>query len=202
VSIDREGDVWRIGYEGTTVRLRHSRGLALLAHLLWSPGRDVHVSELDAITPSGRSAASRTSPVVQGNGVPVPGDAGEVLDAQALTEYRQRIATLRGELEDAESHNDLGRAGSSRVELELLEDELHAAVGLGGRTRRAAADAERLRVSITHRIRGAIAQIAQRHPDLGAHLAASVSTGYRCVYEPADGPAPGERGARQRERKA
>jgi hypothetical protein len=200
--MEQEGDMWRVGYEGTTVRLRHSRGLALLAHLVWSPGHDVHVSELDAITPSSRSATSRGSPVLHGNGVPVPGDAGEVLDAQARTEYRRRITTLRGELEDAESRNDLGQAGSSRVELELLEDELQAAVGPGGRARRAASDSERLRVSITHRIRSAIAQIAQRHPGLGAHLAASVSTGYRCVYQPPERLAVGELSAHQRERKA
>jgi non-specific serine/threonine protein kinase len=75
-----------------------------------------------------------------------------------------------------------------RAEIELLEDELHAAIGPGGRIKRGASDAERLRVGITHRIRSGIAQIAKHHPALGAYLSASVSTGYRCAYRPT-GPA-------------
>src|SRR5262249_38680206 len=52
-SLEKQGEFWRIAYGGTTVLLRHSRGLALLAHLVRCPGRDIHVRELDSITPSG-----------------------------------------------------------------------------------------------------------------------------------------------------
>src|SRR5262249_5838395 len=97
---------------------------------------------------------------------------------------------------------DLGRAEAVRAELERVEDELLLAVGPGGRPRRAAPDMERLRGAISHRIRAAIAQIARYHPALGAHLPASVSTGYRCVYEPTHRPAPSAPAERQRETKA
>lgn len=181
LSIEKDGDTWRVGYEGRTHLLRHSRGLALLSHLVRNPGQEVHVSTLDTITPSGGSAP-RNSPA-DGGGL-VLGDAGEVLDAQARKEYRRRIDELREALEDAEGRADAARSFALRAELESLEDELRLAVAPGGRPRRAASDAERLRVAITHRIRDAIAQIARRDPDLGGHLRASVSTGYRCVYEP------------------
>jgi non-specific serine/threonine protein kinase len=157
------------------------------------------VTALDAITPSG---GSRSAVAPDANLVTPPGDAGEILDTKARNEYRRRIGEIREELETAEAHNDLGRAESLRTELELLQDELRAAVGPGGRPRRASADVERLRVAITHRIRGAIDLIARHDPALGAHLRASVSTGYRCVYEPAARPSSGERAADPRERKA
>src|SRR5262245_22840300 len=63
VVLEKDGEFWRAGYEGTTVMLRHSRGLALLVHLVRSPRRDIHVSELDSITPSGASPVARESPV-------------------------------------------------------------------------------------------------------------------------------------------
>ena len=201
ISIEREGDLWRIGYEGATLRLRHSRGLALLAHLVRSPGEEIHVATLDAITPSGGSAVARAAPAPDGGVLPAPGDAGEILDAQARDEYRRRAVELREALEDAGARGDLARAEAMRGELELLEDELRLAVAPGGRARRAGGDAERLRVAITHRIRDAIAQIGQRDPGLGAHLTASVSTGYRCVYEPAKRPTSAERGAPQRQQR-
>lgn len=182
ITLEHEGDFWRIGYEGTSVLLRHSRGLALLAQLVRNPGQEIHVSTLDAITPSGGSAVARTAPAPEGGVPPSPGDAGEILDTRARSEYRRRVAELREELEEAREHNDLGRVETLREELQLLEDELRAAVGRGRRPRRAARDAERLRVAITHRIRRTIAQIARHHPALGAHLTAHVSTGYHCVY--------------------
>lgn len=197
LSMEQEGEMWRLAYEGTTLRLRHTRGLALLAHLVRSPGQEIHVSALDAITPSGGSGAARSASFLANGDVPAPGDAGEILDQQARSEYRHRIAELREELTEAEAHNDLGRVAALRGELEQLEDELRSAVAPGGRARRASADAERLRVAITHRIRNAIAQIARRHAGLGAHLTASVSTGYRCIYEPARTAGSSESGERK-----
>lgn len=182
--LEQDGDFWRITYGGTTVLLRHTRGLALLAHLVRCPGRDIHVRELDSITPSGGSAVARDAPAPDTGMLPLPGDAGETLDAQARAEYHHRVVELREELDDAEQRHDLGRAESLRAELDLLVDELRAAVGSGGRVRRVSADVERGRVSITRRIRSAITQIAKHHPSLGAHLASTVTTGYYCAYLP------------------
>jgi hypothetical protein len=114
----------------------------------------------------------------------LPGDGGELLDAQARDEYRRRVVELREELDNAEQRHDLGRAETLRAELDLLVDELRAAVGLGGRVRRVSSDAERERVAITRRIRSAIAQIAKHHPSLGEHLTSTVTTGYYCAYRP------------------
>jgi hypothetical protein len=198
VVLELDGDLWRIAYEGTTIRLRLSRGLALLAHLVQNPRQEIHVTTLDAITPSNRPGAARGPS--EGFAASSRGDAGEILDAQARAEYRRRATELRAELEEAEARHDASRIEAMRDELEQLEDELRLALGPGGRPRRAANDAERLRVAITHRIRSAIDQIARRHPALGEHLRASVSTGYRCVYDPTAPPLVDEQAARQPER--
>ena len=182
--LEQEGEFWRIAYGGTMVLLRHSRGLALLAHLVRCPGRDIHVRELDSITPSGGSAVAREAPAPDAGVLPLPGDGGEMLDPQARAEYRRRVVELREEIDDAEQRHDLGRTETLRTELDLLVDELRAAVGAGGRVRRVSGDVERERVAITRRIRSAIAQIAKHHEPLGEHLASTVTTGYYCAYRP------------------
>jgi hypothetical protein len=182
-SILREGDFWRIGFASKTVLIRHSRGLSLLVHLLRNPNEEIHVSALDALIPS-----DAAMPVVASAPVGAPigdlGDAGEVLDAQAKATYRRRLGELREELEEAETNNDIGRVESLRAELEALTDQLREATGLGGRDRRAGSNADRVRVAVTRRIRAAIAQIEKHHPPLGAHLAATIHTGYFCSYGP------------------
>src|SRR5262249_35521195 len=176
---------WRIEYQGTAIMLRHSRGLTLLAHLVHCPGRAIHVRELDAMTPSGGAAVPRPE-APDSDLVAVPGDAGEVLDRQALSEYRSRVGELRAEIDDADACGDAARAEALRGELDMLASELRSAVGAGGRVRRVAPEVERLRVAITRRIRSTIVKIAEHHPKLGAHLQAHVSTGYTCAYEPGD----------------
>jgi hypothetical protein len=181
----QEGELWRIEYQGQAILLRHSRGLALLAHLVRCPGQAIHVRDLDAMTPSGGSALPRPE-ATDADLVAVPDDAGEVLDRRALAEYRRRMGELRTELEDAEAIGDARRAESLRAELDVLASEVRSAVGIGGRARRVPPEVERLRTAITRRIRSAIVKIAEHHPKLGAHLEAHVSTGYTCAYEPGD----------------
>jgi hypothetical protein len=186
-SVRREGDFWQISYESKTVLIRHSRGLSLLVHLLRNPREEIHVSALDALSPSDTAMPVATSAPVD---APIGdlGDAGEVLDAQAKATYRRRLAELREELAEAEANNDLGRAENLRAELEALADQLRQATGLGGRSRRASSNADRIRVAVTRRIRAAIAQIEKHHEALGAHLAATIHTGYFCSYGPGDVP--------------
>src|SRR5262249_50268003 len=133
---------------------------------------------------------ARETPAPDAEMLPLPGDGGEMLDAQARAEYRRRVVELRAEIDDAERRRDLGHAETLHAELDLLLGELRTALGAHGRVRRASADVERRRVAITRRIRSAIAQIAKHHPSLGHHLACTVTTGYYCAYRPATAPDP------------
>ena len=81
-------------------------------------------------------------------------------------------------------HDDSGRAGNAREELDQLVEYLSGALGLGGRARPLGSAAERARSTVTWRIRNAIRKIAAAHPRLGRHLENTVRTGTFCGYEP------------------
>ena len=112
------------------------------------------------------------------------------LDARARAEYKQRLADLRQQLEEAESNQDIGRMEPLRAELEFISEHLANSVGLGRRDRLAANGAERARGAIRKRIRNAIDRIRNGDPELGDHLARSIKTGLYCVYAPTPDAAP------------
>lgn len=180
----QQGDFWEIEFEGRKFRLRDSKGLRYLSHLLRNPGQEVHSLEVVGLL-EGRPALHR-SPTAADAGLHISdfGDAGEVLDRQAKTAYKRRIHELRQEIEEADSFNDPERAARAQDEMDTLLEQLSAAVGLGGRDRRAGSPAERARLSVTKAVKGALAKIRTNHPALGAHLDATVRTGMFCVYLP------------------
>ena len=106
------------------------------------------------------------------------------MDPQARAAYRDRYEDLQQAIADAEADNDTARAEKARAEREQLADELARGVGLGGRARRAGAAAERARVNVQRRLKDALDRIAAADPELGRHLARSVSTGTFCRYDP------------------
>lgn len=162
-----EGDLWSIEADGKTVRLKDSRGLRMLSRLAGEPGRDFHALDLDGA----------------GDGTDA-GDAGELLDEKSKLAYKRRVQELREEIAEAEEWNDPGRAALAREELDALQAELSRAIGLGGRSRRAGAAAERARVNVQRRLKDAIRRIGDVHPGLGKHLAWAVKTGVLCSYSP------------------
>lgn len=125
----REGEYWTIVHQGHLIRLKDTKGLRYLAHLLERPGREVHALDLVVTTAGGSAAGSPR------------GDAGEVLDATARAAYRQRLEELGEELEEAEAFHDIERAARAQQEIDALVRELAHGVGLGGRDRRAASGA-------------------------------------------------------------
>lgn len=165
----REGDYWTIVFDGRTARLRDSKGLRYLHVLLRRAGDEVFTPDLIAEAEPGALAASS-------------GDAGPRLDTRARAAYKERLHELTDDLEDARRCNDLGRAERAQAEIDRLARELSAAVGLGGRERRAGSAAERARVSVTKAIAAALKNIALHHPSLAQHLDRHVRTGTFCRY--------------------
>ena len=160
----------------------HARrqGLGYLARLLRHPHPSTTSSRLvTGDAPRVNDAAARDD----GLAVAAP-DAGVVLDEPAKRAYRERIAELEEEAEQARRWNDPERTARAEGELAALTRELAGALGLGGRDRRAASDSERARASVTKAVRGALRRIEGQHPELGRHLALAVRTGTFCSYEP------------------
>jgi hypothetical protein len=184
----READYWTIAFEGEVLRLKDTRGARYIAELLSHPGTEFHVLDLVTAGSSG-DAGHHQGPVsdvrfANGELAPGAGDAGEILDPQARAEYKARLDELREEIEEAESFNDPERVARAREEMRFLNEELAGAIGLGGRHRKAASDAERARVSVTKAIKNAQRKIAESHPALANYLSATIRTGTFCSYLP------------------
>jgi hypothetical protein len=183
--IRREGDVWRIAYAGREVQLRDQRGLQYLAELLRHPGKEIHSLELvraGSAAPSSSTAAASASDAVGALSVARGlGGAGEAIDARARAAYRARLQELDEELAEAERHHDLGRLETLNDERDALVTELAGALRGGGG---AASDAERARVAVTKALKTAQEKIAATHPELAAHLAATLRRGVFCSYTP------------------
>jgi hypothetical protein len=170
IEMTAEGDVWVVRFGPDVVRVKDSRGVQMLSRLIARPGDEVHALDLGA--PAGAERAG--------------GDAGEVLDRQAIVAYRERIQDAEEELREAEAWSDAGRVERCRAELEVLRSEIARAVGLGGRSRRAGSDAERARINVQRRLREAVERVAALHADAGTHLRRSIRTGAFCSYVPVD----------------
>jgi CheY-like chemotaxis protein len=167
----REGEFWTVAFQGAAFRLRDSKGLHYIAALLRQPGHETHSLDL-------------TGGPSDGKAVHVGGDAGPILDPQAKAQYRARLDELEEELRQAEQWNDRERVSRANEERELLAHELAAAVGLGGRDRKAASDSERARINVTRAIKAVLDRIAEHSPDLARHFEATLRTGTFCSYVP------------------
>jgi hypothetical protein len=185
----REGDYWSVSDGTTMVRLKNTKGLRYIAHLLQHPGSEFHVTDLVMLDrPVG--ATAEPPPRLSAQDVERLGmrtargsDTGEeMLDAQAKAAYKRRLADLRDQLEEATAFNDIERATQLRQEMDFLAHELARAVGLHGRNRTATSHAERARLNVTRAIKAVVKRIGASNPNLGRYLATTIKTGAFCSY--------------------
>jgi uncharacterized membrane protein len=135
----KEGEYWAIGYGKKSFRLKDTKGLGYLAHLLRHPAIEFHVLDL-----SGGIAGEREDKTSQsahylphrgedlekaGIHIASLGDAGEMLDEQAKVAYRHRLSELRKELDEAKEVGNVERAEKAEQEIDALTSELSRAVG-------------------------------------------------------------------------
>jgi eukaryotic-like serine/threonine-protein kinase len=191
----KEGEYWTVGYGAKAFRLKDTKGLGYLAHLLRHPSVEFHVLDLAGGIPGQRDedesdqsahGLPRGDENLEKAGIHIAslGDAGEMLDDQAKSAYRRRLSELREELDEAKELGNVERAEQAEQEIDALTSELSRAVGLGGRNRRAASASERARQSITKTIKAVVERIAQSDAVLGDLLSRCIKTGTFCSYEP------------------
>ncbi|MFZ0246296.1 hypothetical protein [Candidatus Binatus sp.] len=187
----KEGEFWTVGFGGKAFRLKDTKGLGYLAHLLRHPAAEFHVLDL-AGGIAGRRDDDETSQSAHGlphgneelekAGIHIGslGDAGEMLDEQAKVAYRRRLSELREELEEAKERGNVERAEQAEQEIDALTSELSRGVGLGARNRRAASASERARQSIGKTIKSVMERIAHSDTALGDILSRCIKTGTFC----------------------
>jgi len=164
----RHGALWQLAFAGREVSVPHSKGLADIARLLAAPDTDVHVLDLiDAVDRSG--------------------SGGDIVDGRSLAAYRERLADLDADIDDAERDHDPERGARAASERQAILDELGRITGAAGRTRAFSNHpAERARKAVSGRIRDAIRKLEPDLPELADHLQRTIVTGTYCRYR-ADG---------------
>jgi hypothetical protein len=163
-ALRREGESWAFDFHGRTVRVRSSRGIDYLAELIERPGVERWSVDLAGAGPDG--------------------DAGPVLDRDARAAYEERAREIEEELRETDRRTDPARAEALLTELDAIARELAAAVGLGGRSRKAGSAIERARQSVTKALRAAIRRVAEADRELATYLEVTVRTGTACRFEP------------------
>jgi hypothetical protein len=158
--------LWCVGSASAPVTVTAMRGLEYLHRLVSHPGTDI--SALDLV-----SAPAGLATVIQP-------DTGDLLDRQAVTAYRRRIA----EIDELVQHAPQAAEQRLIAERDALQAQLDAATGRGGRPRSTGSTTERARVAVRKALVAALLRITEIHPALGRHLHEQVRTGSTCCYEP------------------
>jgi hypothetical protein len=148
------GGIWWVGRKGAVTAIRDVKGLHYL-RIMQRPGADIAAIDLSD-TVAGHPGAGAAG-----------GDVGEVLDKQALSAYRRRLAEIDADLDEARSWADTGRAAKLAAERDALLDQVRAATGLGGRPRVPGSAHERARIAVRKAIVNAIDRVAAADRPLG-----------------------------------
>src|SRR5439155_7478706 len=167
----RDGEYWLVTYGEQTVRLRGTRGLGYLARLLAHPGREVHASDLlgplsPTENPPLTEREARLGASVSTRG-PLPRTAG----GSPILPRRSR--------RPSGSTTSVARRGHARRWRPSAWSLLPWRDGTARWPTPSGA-----RLAVTKGPGAALKRIAAAHPELGAHLAATVRRGYLCAYVP------------------
>jgi hypothetical protein len=178
----RDGEMWRLSFEGTSVVVRHRIGLSYIVELLRSPGKPHDCQELQAAVsqgPNGRTLATEQDAqpfTVDGS------EHQEILDYAARKQYRDRLIELESELKDADTNNDIGLRENLIAEKHFIEDELTKAAGILGRSRLFSTAANKARKAVSAAVRNSLKAIQKPHPELASHLSKYIEFGSECRY--------------------
>lgn len=159
-----KGELWELEYLGDSVIVKDSKGLHDIATLLKHPEEQLHCTEL--------------------MGTVLESEGTEVIDEQAMKEYKNRILVLQSDITDSEEMGNTLKADQLREEYENLLAHLSKATGMSKRVRKIGSSLEKARSAVTWRIRSAIKKIEKTHPKLAKHLTNSIKTGTYCSYIP------------------
>lgn len=177
-SFCQEGEFWTLAHAGGVCRLRDGKGVRYIAHLLQHPQEEITAMDLESVV---GELGDESRALVQA----AARSSGKILDEKAHRALLQSLDDLRTELDEARE-NDLGRE-RLQSQIEMIETEIEAAVGLGGRMRDLTREGENIRLRVTRAIRDAIRRITESLPVIGHHLHRHIRTGGSCSYTPDPG---------------
>ena len=188
----KEGDYWTICFEGTTFRLKDSKGLQYIAFLLAHPGQEFHARQIllevggmiPMSTDCGPINVDERQFVEDGFHVTTLDDAGPLLDERAKKECQQELADLEEELKEAQKFHDFARAEHIEGEKEKIEKALIAAFRANGEPRMGADPNERARKTVFMAITRTFEHIDSVNRDFRLHLKKALTLGSFPSYNP------------------
>jgi hypothetical protein len=158
----KEGDMWRVVFQGSTAYFKPINGFFYLAQLLRSPDAEIAVEQLrrlDDVPP--RASARHT-----------------LLDAAAVRTYHARLHAMTEERVEATRDNDIARIGALDREVEMIEHLLGNADRPFGELK------EKDRVAVRNSIERALRKIRKSLPALGTHMKNTLEYGTTPCYRP------------------
>ncbi len=183
-----EGASWHLTFAGYSVKVKPRTGLDYIAHLLANPSRRIPAISLYLRVNGRSSTAAQAAPTTDpaaGRPEAIDSTTTDIFaDSSALSQYHHRLAELEGEIQQAERHNDEGRALSLECEHEKLLRFLQVSTDGRGSARKFSDPQEKARKRVSNAISRAISKLSEEHPALGQHLGNSISTGYTATYNP------------------
>ncbi len=171
-SLVRDGNAWRVRFEGEEKSIRHRIGMDYLATLIERSGEVVHVSELES--PGTALAEARSA---------------EVLDKEARSDMKQRLKSLSEERRDAEAEGDVATCEGIDEQTAEIAGYLQASEARGRRPRLLGDEAEKVRGRVKAAIRGALGEVKAGHPAAFEHLSGCIERpeGMEPSYSPPEG---------------
>jgi hypothetical protein len=191
----QKGEVWDIGYQGHSFSLKHIKGLSYIAYLLRHPTKKFSPHQLsqgigESLPATGDkvyNTMSKTGLEDQALGVSTwdgtTTDVEQMVDKQTLKECKQRLAYLREQKEEAEVYHNYERVAQLEYEIDAIINYLNNNIHKG-KIKTFSTTSDKIRTSVTKRIRSAIDKIDQQDPTLARQLNNCIKTGKQCFYNP------------------
>jgi|TARA_B100000315_G_scaffold259748_1_gene317002 hypothetical protein len=196
------GNIWVITYADETIRLQDSLGLKYIHYLLLHPEKEIFALELkreinpvflfkdqDGYERLGNEEVSKL--LIEGKLRSMPtGTSGakeEILDDQAVKEYKDELKRLTIKLNDAEELSQDEEAEEIRKKIEILMKQLSAGHDHHGQPREFTDESEKARVSVSKAVRASLEKIKDDKtglPALWRHFCSTLSAGISCSYKP------------------
>ncbi len=168
----KEGDLWRIVFDGKEVLLKDSRGL-------------LYISELIRVSKSGKQISAWELHCLQKPQLERTPESEDVaIDQEAREKLRERIQSLRDDIQEAKDLGNYRKQEELQREFEQIGDQVTKDEGWRGKQRELNSKLEKARSPITKAIKNALQKIKLQNQKLWTHLYSSVQTGNHCWYAP------------------
>jgi len=165
----REGNLWRLAFQGASAVVPHLRGMTHLSEILRRPYNSVASKDL----------------VDAGSGGKLKKVSGsELADTKALDSYDEAINHYAGEISKARANNDQAQVDSLQSKLEDVAAYRRKAVGRDGKPRLVGDDGEKARKAVYEAVKRARKSIADAIPELEQHLSQTLDGGKDWFYRP------------------